>query len=416
METDEILDDDFEDDEVGFAIPSRKKPGRNDRGTRPVENAADCPFFHEFENKKARDSISFIKVMKLDKPNKGYQGRIPRNSTEETIIEEFGPGLYHLEGCNDRSETLLEQHDVRIAAPRGTNETVSQGNGQQSYQDSTKLLEIQNEIADKNSERQEKTHREVMGLMKDQTDKSQGVLQDFFKQTQSTQGAFYEAMQANNQAMMAQQGQMFQQTMTLMTLGHQQQMEMMRASAEKDKDQNNPLLLAQILIQGLQMGKEIGSEQDQDPWLTGLSKGGDMLNTMLQLKLAGMPGTPTQLLQNPDAIGVPQAGMIQNPQLPQSIPPAPTGNPQTENQPVSKKKFQFTKEELKKIADLKISLDQKGVDFSQVLDQIQIVYSEPEEEKIPSEDENQEKIPDENESERSSESDFEADTEETEGI
>jgi hypothetical protein len=370
---DDLLDD--EDIEIEETTRRRSKDSTK-RGTKPIENAEMLPLFPTAALKQV-NVASYLKVTKQDKPNNGYKGRLPASSTEETILMAYGPGTYTVEACNDQNHVLITIDNLTIS---GEYIPPSQSDKKTGETSESALLAIKmaNNQAEQASKRQEETHRETMKLMTDTNKNSQDVLQSFFKETQSSQVNFFTAMQALNNESKIQMGQMFQQTMLLLTTGHQQTMEFLRASNDRERDQNNPMVMVQMLMQGLKLGKEMGEDSDQDPLIAALKEGGGMLSSIAQIKSGSPVNVPA--LPNPT----------------QPIQSKPT-NSQTGTLPKSKAKSAFSKDEITAVVKLKKLLAKKGLDLKTVLSQVEIVYEDPPpDDNIPGDGESDEIIPDEN--------------------
>ena len=387
--------DDYElDDEIDvendFETVVTKRSGKSvkSRGQKPIENADQIPLFQHADKKQA-NCVSYIKVIKTSRPNHGYKGQLPPTSTEETLLATYGPGTYTLQGCNDQHQIIIEQHEVYIAGedPKPVDKAI-QSNTQD---DNTKLaIKMANHQAEQSMMRQEETHRKLMEILSGSQKDTQGVLTSFFEKMQTSQGEFFAAMAQLNAESKTQQAQMFQQTIAMMTIGHQQNMEFLRASNDRERDMNNPMLMVQLLMQGLKLGKEFGDGTDQDPWITALKEGGGMLNSLVQLK--GGSGLP---LPNPS-----------NPTI------ASLTTSTQDNVPKQTKKPLFTPDEIKKIAILKKKLTDRGLDLSQLLDQIEFIEQSPDDE-IPGDENQSDDIPDENAIRSTDSNDFKGDSEST---
>jgi len=276
------LTDEFDDEnELEQFVTKKPKKGAK-RGQKPIENADQIPLF-QHADKKQVNCVSYIKVIKTNRPDKGYKGMLPPTSTEETLLSEFGPGIYTLQGCNDQHQIIIEQHEIYISGEQ--TQQKQQKTEPISDNHYTELaIQMANRQAELAMSRQESTHRETMKMVTDTSENTQKTLQDFFKKTQDSQAQYFAAMQSLNNESKVQMAQMFQQTMMLLTAGHQQTMEIMRASSERERELSNPMVMVQLLMQGLQMGREFGEANDQEPWVTALKEGGGMLQNLVTLK------------------------------------------------------------------------------------------------------------------------------------
>lgn len=363
-------DEDFDADDIPPFRRKPEKPGKT-RGRKPIENADQIPLF-QHADKKAINTVSYIKVIKTSRPGHGYKGQLPPTSTEETLLRTYGPGTFTLQGCNDQHQVIIEQHEVYIAGedPKPTQPGSQPSNSSDRHTDLA--IKMANHQAEESMKRQEETHRTVMKLLTDSSKTSQDTLTGFFEKMQQSQGEFFTAMAALNQESKTQQAQMFQQTIALMTMGHQQSMEFLRASNDRERDQNNPMLMVQLLMQGLQMGRDIGESTDTEPWIAALKEGGGMLNSLVHLKSGSAPTLP-----NPK---------VSKPSLPTTT---SDKTPKTRPNPV------FTKEELSKLIELKNKINNAGLDLTSVLSNMDIVF-QPSDDEIPDDTESDD-IPDENE-------------------
>jgi hypothetical protein len=374
---DDIDDEDLEDLEDHLEQRRQIKDAHK-RGQKPIENAASIPLFQHADKKQAY-TLSYIKVIKTSRPNHGYKGQLPSTSTEETLLRTYGPGTYTLQGCNDQHQILIEQHEVYIAGDDPQPDKSNNEHVMHSDKNAELAIKMANHQAEQALKRQQETHTTTMKLVTDQSENTQKTLQTFFDKTQATQGDFFTAMQVLSNESKTQMAAMFQQTLTLMTMGHQQQMEFLRASNDRDRDQNNPMMMMQILLQGLQMGKEFGEGNDQEPWVAALKEGGGMLSNLVQLKSGSTPQLPN---------------VTQTPQLP-NMSQQPNKISQTGTQPKSKGNPVFSKEEIRKMVELKKQLNEKGLDLKEVLTNIEIVFQSSDDQ-IPDEPKSEDNIPDEN--------------------
>lgn len=358
-----IVDEDNEeqfDEETGEVEEERvilRAPARRSQGStfKPVINASEVPLFPDAD-KDSRNTIAYLKIIRESKPKPGYKGQLPPNATLESISLKFGNGYYTIEACSEDHVVLRRRTNVPISV----DDAEEVGRAQSTDSNVMSIL--------KNS--QDSHQREVDRVMtlttlanKAETERGREyttMVRETAREARDAMNAFYQAGTKNQQdffgALMASQAMAFQQTMALLNKGHEMQMIAVRENAA----QNNPMVYVQMMMQGMQMGRDLAGDDDNTPdWIKGMREGGDMLQNLLQLKQSN--GAAPQ----------------QNPQAPtKRIPPGTTSS--------GKKIFEV--EELKKALALKETLREQGIDFSTYLEQARIAHHKASEEPETAED------------------------------
>jgi hypothetical protein len=255
----------FEDDDE-VATPRATKD--NDA---PIANAEDIPLFEDADKRGFR-TAAYIKVTKIDPPNAGYKGEVPLNSTLETIAQLFGNGLFNFAVCNHKHKTLRTQENVKISVQGSVTTTAiapSQG------KDTSSQTVI--DILDKFDKQSRQINDQVRTNSKEYTD----LVKTTTEASAERERLFLTTVNKNNQeffqGMLASQAQNFQQLMAMMVMGHQQTIESIRAT----QAQNNPLAFVEVLTKGLQMGRDMGS--DDPDWLKALGVGKSMVGDLAEI-------------------------------------------------------------------------------------------------------------------------------------
>jgi len=345
----EINDTDEEmDEEETFGQPiiltrQDKKSGKVVKNDTPIENATDIPLFEDAD-KRGLKSVTYLRLIKLDKPNSGYKGNLPISSTLETISQLYGDGLYNIEACNHRHQVLRSKENIRISMADGPN-TSSSGHSSSSTVPS--ISEVISELS--------KTHKdEVVRLSSALTrtaDESKDQSRQFIElvkgSTEASMQRDREHMASVNKSqqdffahMMLAQGQMFQQTMAILTVGHQHLIESLRTTYEGSNKSSD----VDTLLKGIVVARSFDNGSDEPDWLKALDKGGNMLSSLLKLKEDSIPSNKNE----------------------------------TEKKQNKDKKAPISKQELLEVIRLKQVLNRKGIDFGEMVRQAREAYIDSE--------------------------------------
>lgn len=346
---DENNDVDFEEE----STTTRRSSGAS--LDKAVANADDIPLFAN-ANKRGLNTAAYLKITKLDQPKAGFKGDIPLNSTLNTISQLYGNGIYNIELCNGQHKVLRSMENVRISIDEPDVESSSNGNGVTS--DSMHIAALIKSQHISNERNTERALRLAEAGGKDAKELALAHTALVTTTTESAAAREREHMAGVNKSqqdffgnMMLMQANMFQQTMAMLTAGHNQTMESLRATNERDAQQNNPLVMMQILREGIALGKDTDGE-DREPWERAITSGSEALGNLLKLKEGSPPALPVKTLPNPST---------------------PVTNATT--QPI-KKKAAFTEGEAKELLELKQVLVKRGIDLEQMLSQSKVHYAE----------------------------------------
>lgn len=356
----DVTDEDLAEESAlqqSFVVSQKSKKDEKLTET-PVENAKDVPLFADFHGKGLK-SISYLRLTKQDKPGAGFKGNISLSSDLETIYRMYGNGLYNIEACNHKHQVLRIRENVLINIDMPENPKKEDRNIDLSV-DSAKDKHISKLIEGINDSHNSEVNR-IQSLTDSVTKQVTSQGEQFVKlvqtQTESAAQREREHMAGVNKgqqdffaSMMLATNQMFQQTMAMLLAGHNSQIEVMRASFARE--QNNPMQMVEILMKGLQLGKDLEGDDSPD-WIKGMTAGGDMLGSLA--KIAGaLPGgfvpkaiAPNVAVQNPAA------------QVPQTTPKSETK--QSKGSKPQAPKI-FTDEEVVAFLKLKKVLRARGID------------------------------------------------------
>ena len=340
--------EDIEDDEnnnvafqAPFVVTSRagnKKGDKVHKNDTPIDNASDIPLFEDADKRGMR-TVTYLRVDKLNNPNAGYKGNIPTNSTLETISQLYGDGLYNISACNARHQVLRTKENVRISLDDNGHSPKALPSGAGT---SDKSIEILREVIrnhDKEVERLEKSSgrtanesiansRQFIELIKTTTEASAQRDREHMQSVNKSQQDFF----AN---MMLASSQMFQQTLAILTMGHQHLIETLRTS----KDDSPKESQVDTLLKGIMVAQGLGGNDDPD-WIKALDKGGNMMTTLLKLKQGSTEPPEKESKEDTD----------KKPKDPNKKPP-------------------FSKSELLELLRLKKVLNDRGIDFSEMVRQ-----------------------------------------------
>jgi hypothetical protein len=339
IDIDDDDDNDNENEHLSFGQPVvvSRRGGKKDLSDTPIENALDIPLFEDSDKRGLR-SVTYLKVIKLDKPGAGFKGNIPISSTLETIGQLHGDGVYNIEACNHRHQVLRSKENIRISLnePKIDSPKNNSNNGLELVSELNKNhaeeIKRMREVSERVSNESIIQSKEHVALVRATTESAAAREREFMQSAQKNQQDFFGNL-------MIAQSQMFQQTMAMITMGHQQTMESLRATTEREMNSGSNNV--EVLMKGLSLGREMAGGDDSPDWLKALDKGGTMMKDLLQLKNDNQSQVPS-LANN-------------------------TATPQKQRDP--NKKLPLTRNELLEIIRLKKSLNAKGIDFEAMVRQ-----------------------------------------------
>ena len=319
---------------------------------RPVANADDVPLFPD-SDKDVRNTVAYLRIIRQSKPKAGYKGQQPPNSTLEHIALLYGNGVYTIEACAEDHTVLRRRQNVLISMDEANPaENTKRAEGEDSIGSllRSSLAGHEREIdrvhalAERATKQEADRGREYTTMVRETAKESREALQLHYQTASKNQQDFFGAL-------MAAQNMSFQQTMLIMNKSHDMQLQQMRENA----DRNNPMVYVQMMMQGLQMGRDMGGDDDTPDWIKGMREGGSMLNNLLALK-QGNPVTE-------------QVEELTEVTPKKRRPPGTT----------SDGRRVFEVDELRKMVELKETLRAQGIDLAEWLRQAKLSYhKEPE--------------------------------------
>lgn len=274
----------------------------------PVSNADNIPLFEDADKRGTR-TAAYITVTKLDAPKSGYKGQIPLNSTLETIAQLFGNGIYNISACNHKHKVLRSKENLKIDIPLEILESSAKtANGNAASPSGQPILEILKTVTENHKgelERQKELSATVttqvtensksfVELIKTSTEAAAQREREFLLSTSESNKQFFATM-------MSMQSAQFQQMMIMMMAGHNQTIESLKTT----NAQNNPLLMVEVLMRGLQMGKSLDGDDSPD-WLKAIGMGKDMIGELGSLAKLKMLQTPATITPKPEEKGKPK--------------------------------------------------------------------------------------------------------------
>lgn len=361
FEDDELLDDgEHEHDEDPPIDTGRGRPrGGDSIPDAPIENAGDLPLLtHAGTGKK--NTVSYLKITRLDGPRgvRGVKGKLPPESTFEDVARRFGNGTYKIEGCNYRHQMLAREEGVEISIPGFEDEPEAGRPGgapaPQQGVSGTFGLHGMNMIA-KMSDRHTEAVTSQANAQSEQVREMAGKTMEMLTAFTTAQRESERSTHEHSATMMQ---QFFATMMAQAQLAHSQQMEMLTAMHERQRNnQTDPMQMIQVFMDGLKAGGEMGGGGDE-PWVKALQEGTGMLGHLASL--ANAPAVQQKL-------GRP-------PQLPGQAPPRALSGPQQAAAPDAapakrKKRLPFKANEIRDLATIKSALRKRGIDFDAFLAQ-----------------------------------------------
>lgn len=330
-----------------FVSPGSGKSSSKDLRDVPVENAAEIPLFLDADKRGTKSAI-YLRITKNDEPNSGYKGQVPLSTTIDSIARLFGNGYFTIELCNHKHQVLRTKENVKIDVPMGTNLT---RNNDEASTDASIVKDLiaghekeidrlvkQLTLGTGDAERRSK---EYTDLVKTTVEKSADRERVFMQGQQKMQQDFFGSL-------MLQQNQMFQQTMVLLSAGHRMTIESLQAVLGNQNKGSD----VDTLLKGIAVAQSLGGDDDE-PWVKALGHGENMLTKLLALK-GSNNNTETK----------PNAGK-------------PTKAP-------------ISKSELLEIVRLKKVLNERGIDFTDLVRDARAQLEQPdsEQESSPSSESN----------------------------
>lgn len=344
-----------ESENMAVPVFIQKESKKKDLKDGTIENASDIPLFED-SDKRGLKAAQYLRLVKLDKPGAGYKGNIPLTSTLETIAQLYGDGLYNIEACNAKHQVLRSKENIRIAV--ASTEPIS--TQKLPVTSDEKLLETIRELnrshevainraiedARRTADESKQQSKDFVNLVKTQTDAALVRDREHMAGVNKSQQDFFGNMMMAN-------SQMFQQTIAILTIGHQHLIESLRTTYEGSNRENS----VDTLLKGILVATQLQNNGNDEPdWLKALDKGGNMLQTLVSLK--------------------------GNAPLPET---KPENTPATK--PEKERKGPFTKTEVLEMVRLKKILNDKGISLEAMLKNARENLSENENEEKPIDEE-----------------------------
>ncbi len=269
-----------------------------------TDNAIDVPLFADVDGRSTR-SISQLRLYRLEAGGPpAYKGTIPLNSTLETIGQVFGDGIYTIEGINHKHTVLATKENIRISLARD--------NGQDARQ--LELLPNPNVEADRierlaraSANESNQNSRQFTELVMTTTQAAAQREREFLQAGVAQMSNYFSGMMS-----MQQQG--FQQLMTMIQASHNMTIQSLHAAQPKKGAESNPMQFAELLMKGINIGRDFGDENGADKdgrpfWQDILSQGLGVLASTRQQE--GVP--------SPNALPVPQLSARQRRALKEAV-------------------------------------------------------------------------------------------------
>jgi len=312
-----------------------------------VSNASDCPLFVGARG-ATKNAISILKVHKLDPPGEGFKGVAPRYADEVYIARRWGNGQYRVEACTDKGVALRTANlsldlDIEPANAPGDGSPLAGSLDMEA-------LALQHEQHNREVDR-------YLVFTKDHTDKLASTNKETMAMVSATHAAaaqrdrhFYESQRDQNsgffQSMLAQSEASHHRALQMSQENFRQTFLMQQTMAAQMLQSSQQSIA--LLLQGLQMGRDMETGETEPEWLKAVTVGVDGIKSLATMSRIPMKGNT--LSPSPPT-----------PALPRPAPPLSTDTEGTERL--------FEKSELSGIVAFKQMCDQKGVDFSALLDQ-----------------------------------------------
>lgn len=359
-------------DEEAFAAGASgafaPRPRETDPGAVPVANKGFIPLFPDAKN-KPKHHASFMKVFKRTPPLDGFKGKLPNPEQvdEEYLAGLYGDGIYDLELLDQMGNILRKRAGVKVSMGIGAGGAKPDAGPAAPGVDVEAIVAKITETFSKNLQAEREALkaeraaemqrlRDERAAEKERNDRFIGMQTTLVKEQSTSMQAFY-------QAGIASASESSKALLMIMTTGHQQMMEQMRAAHAIEAQNNNPLLLLQAFQAGL--GERTGEGGDADPTERVVAHITDGLKSL------------KDLAQSPRNGGAPAAGATKK-LVKQNPGPAATSTAIAKT-PATKpgagaEKGPISKTSLAAILRLKDAAEKKGVSFDDLIAQAEKFY------------------------------------------
>lgn len=335
----EDLDLDQDDnDDLQDSLPSEQKTTEKTSKDVTIVNADEIPLFADAD-KRATKVGKWLEITRINPPNNGYQGKIPKNSTLETIANLFGNGIYNIDLVNGKGQVTHSKEGVKINIPNYQSDNTDNAKKSPLQSDSATSRAISS-LHISNKESQERVERLALKTAEDATKLAEKHTELVMTSSREAALRDREFMTSTNNQMQTFFANMFQmqqaahnQSLEAQRISHEQTMQILLATQSNKQD---PM---QALLVGIKLATELGNGESEPEWLKAISKGTEGLGHLAALALRS--NNPT------------------------NVPTQQTSKPVSKNP--TKKKAPISKGELLEVIKLKKVLLAKGIDFEQMV-------------------------------------------------
>ncbi len=306
-------------------IPGTRGPGRPPGPPNvidPVTNEEPMPCFPNAAKKETRQAQS-MDVEKLDPPYDGFKGTVPHTSTKDYIAGLYGDGIYKLTLKNGRGQAIRVAEGVKISIgihPTQVGKLKDDAITSKISNPTSELGGLLNTLVAKLekddirgdahtsallSQAREMAKQHADSVIQSSKDSSQRE-QEFHKSQMLAQEQMYKGFMTmfveNSRAMQERAANEHARTLAQQSNDHQRMIELM------DRSHNQMMALTTrlntqetaLLRERLQFEIEHSGDNDNEaPWLQGLTKGIEGIKELRQLaEHAGKSSTPKRNIQD----------------------------------------------------------------------------------------------------------------------
>lgn len=258
-----------------------------------ADNAGQVPLFTGSDGRSLK-SITAIRIYKFEKAGYAYKGQVPTTTTLETIGQQFGDGLYTMEGINAKHKVLAVNENVRISLGEHEKQPQLPHMGKA---DSAAEIDRVERLATKAADATVASMGDFTKAMSSMYEASAAREREFLANQNRQQSEFM-------QGMLTAQQQGFQQAMTMMTAGNAIVMQQLLAMNSGERNQQtDPKELMQLFMQGITLGRDLsdgGDEEDDGDVVQGILRGGFQLLKATRQATAGALPTNNPRGSTPD--------------------------------------------------------------------------------------------------------------------
>lgn len=219
------------------------------------DNADSVPLFADSDGRSLR-SIAYLKLSKLEEKGWAYKGQIPLSSTNETIGQLYGDGVYTIEGCNKKHKVLDTKENIRISLGYDSPKERQLALASVAVDNTAEFDRIERLATTAGNESKELS-KIFTTMVTTQAEASIAREMEFMKSMLKGQTDFMSGM-------MLMQAQGFQQTMAIMSTGHAQNIQQLKTSMGDKEKAPGVKEMMELFMSGINVARDLNEDNDED--------------------------------------------------------------------------------------------------------------------------------------------------------